>query len=171
MKCLQTKGNLRLELKLLKTLLEMSFQKKNWKWGQRQSSDNVCSLKSHLSASHTQAQLQWGKKQSCRTVRIARQRVGLAMKQALWKLNAPFFLKSTAGRAKIVFSAEFFLAFMAAYFGRVSWITHINSFSFQCLESAVNTKKPLSLSSKSNMTLPRCLGHINSWVPRASLLH
>jgi hypothetical protein len=29
----------------------------------------------------------------------------------------------------------------------------------------------LSLSSKSNMTLPRCLGHINSWVPRASLLH
>lgn len=96
----------------------------------------------------------------------AGRQVGLETSK-LWEYRrVPFFPQNHYRESQNVVSAKFFLSCTAAYFGDVSQITHSDTLSLQFLESTVSTKKSLSLSSESSVTLLRCLGHTKSLSPQ-----
>lgn len=76
--------------------------------------------------------------------------------------TAPFFLKSAVGRGKHGFCS--FLSCMRSCILGVGWVSYRSSTVTQCLEFTVSTKKSLSISSESNMTL-QCLGHAKAESP------
>lgn len=141
--------------------------KRNWKWRQGHSSKRSVHSRSIWVPPTHQAQRRRGRTRHSLQGRVClagrSAHVDLPRKQALGMLNRTLFPQKHCRERKTYGFCSFLSCMWSCILGG-GWVGYRSSTVTQCLESTVSTKKSLSISSESNMTL-QCLGHAKAESP------